>query len=198
MKRIFDVLVSWGPPGLFGLAVIDGAGLPMPGGVDLIVIFLAARAAAPLWMLALIAVLGSTLGNLILFSLARKGGEEYLRKHTLSRFGKKVREWFQHYGLVGVFIVALVPLPVMPTKIFVICAGALGTTIRSFALVFGSARVLRYLGLAYLGGAMGENAPLFLRLHVRELVLFSVALFLACLLLVKVTDARRARLTASR
>ena len=196
MKRFVDLLLSWGPAGLFTLAVLDGAGVPIPGGVDVLILFLASREPAAAPVLAALAIAGSTIGNLILFYIAHKGGEMYLERHTLSRGGRRFREWFQHYGLLTVFTSALVPLPVMPMKIFVICAGALGTAVRSFLIVFVTARVLRYSGLAFLGAAMGDDALLFLKLHAKELVFFAAALFLALFAAVKYVDRRR-RLTAT-
>jgi hypothetical protein len=41
MKSFLASLVAWGPTGLFIAAFLDGAGLPIPGGVDALVIFLA-------------------------------------------------------------------------------------------------------------------------------------------------------------
>src|SRR5260370_5801331 len=159
MKRLLALFVSWGAPGLFAVAFLDGAGLTIPGGVDALIIYLSSKMPEQMWLLAALAVTGSILGNLILFFIARKGGEIYVHRHTLSRGGKKFRQWFQHYGMLTVFIAALVPLPVMPMKIFVVCSGALGSPIRAFVLTFIAARTLRYDGLSHLGASTGAHPP---------------------------------------
>ena len=40
MRHLRDILVSWGPAGVFLFAAIDGAGVPNPGGTDLLLIAL--------------------------------------------------------------------------------------------------------------------------------------------------------------
>ena len=75
----------------------------------------------------------------------------FLDKRTASKRSKRFREWFDHYGLLTVFVAALVPLPVMPLKMFVFCSGALGVSPSRFVAVFLAARIPRYLGLALLG-----------------------------------------------
>lgn len=193
MKRLAELLVSWGPLGLFLFALADGAGVPVPGGVDALLVFLASQSEATPLVLALLAVVGSTIGNSMLFYLSRKGGELYLERHTLSRGGRKFREWFHHYGIATVFVSALIPLPIMPMKIFVICAGALGSSLRTFLIAFVSARVIRYSGLAYLGKSMGKDALLWLRLHAVDLGMTALAICVALFLLIRIADWWRAR-----
>ena len=191
MKALLASLVAMGPAGLFLLAILDGAGLPVPGGVDVLVVFLASKNPGSPYELAAFAVAGSVIGNLILFSIARKGGQLYLDKRTASGGGARFRNWFHHYGLLTVFISALVPLPVMPMKIFVLCAGALGGGVTAFVAVFLLARVLRYSALAYLGSQMGDQAMLYLKQHVWNLVAFAAGLFIVLYLLIKVADRIR-------
>lgn len=191
MTKIKALLLVWGIPGLFAFALLDGAGLPLPGGLDVALIFLATQMPDRIYALAATAVVGSSIGVLILFSLARKGGELYLSRHTMSKTGQRFRRWFQHYGLLTVFIVALVPLPVMPMKIFVLCAGALGSPRRAFLAVFVFARVIRYVALANLGKRMGDHAWTYLRANKWYLALISVALFAVLYALVKIADRRR-------
>lgn len=193
MKKLAATLLAWGLPGLFAMTIFDGAGLPIPGGVDALVMYLSSQRPAEWMLVALIAVIGSTIGNSIMFFIARKGGEIYLERHTLHAFGRKLRAWFQHYGMVAVFIAALVPLPVMPMKIFTICSGALGTPVRAFMITFFCARIIRYLGLAYLGSEMGDHALDYVKSHVWQMVGLSVILFLILFAIVKVADYRKAK-----
>ena len=69
---------------------------------------------------------------------------------------QRFRAWFERYGLVTVFVPALIPFP-MPLKLFVISAGVLGTTARAFLRVMLLARMLRYGGDVWLGVALSET-----------------------------------------
>jgi membrane protein DedA with SNARE-associated domain len=193
MKNFVATLTAWGPAGLLLFSALDGAGVPMPGGVDVLIVYLASTAQWSMWLLVLAAVAGSVAGNLVLFAIARKGGQAYLDRRTQHGRTARFRRWFHHYGLLTVFIAALVPLPVMPMKIFTLCSGALGTSIPAFVGVLGLARVLRYSGLAYLGSLMGTNALPYLRSHVKELALIALLLFIVLYGMVKLIDLRRAR-----
>lgn len=191
MRQLVATLTEWGPSGLFLFALLDGAGLPMPGGVDVLVVFLASKGLWGVWSLSTVAVIGSAAGNLLLFAIARAGGHRYLDKRTTSGNASRFRRWFQHYGLLTVFVSALVPLPVMPMKIFVLCAGALGSTVPAFLGAFVTARLIRYTGLAYLGSHMGENALAYVGSHLPELMLFAACLFFVLYLIIKFFDSRR-------
>ena len=192
MKEFLASLVEWGLAGLFVAALLDGAGVPVPSGVDVLIVFLATRLPEQVIMMAALAVLGSVTGNLLLFAIARRGGQMFLEKRTASKRSRRFRHWFDQYGLLTVFVAALVPLPVMPLKLFVFCSGALGVSPGRFLAVFIGARIPRYLGLALLGRAMGNDALTFLKVHAWHLAGFAAALFIMLVLLVKLMDRRRA------
>lgn len=191
MKQLVASLTAWGASGLFLVSLLDGVGVPMPGGVDVLIIFLATKGKWSVLQLACTAVVGSTFGNLLLFALARRGGQVFLDKRTQSPSARKFRNWFHHYGLVTVFVAALVPLPIMPMKIFVLCAGALGEPVGAFVRTFVTARIIRYTALAYIGDRMGDNALPYIGAHAWELTGFAVALFVALYLIAMVIDKRR-------
>jgi membrane protein DedA with SNARE-associated domain len=190
MKEFLSSLIAWGSPGLFLAALLDGAGLPIPSGVDVLVMYLASQSPEQTFWLAIVAVLGSVIGNFILFLIARRGGQAFLEKRSSSKRSRRFRHWFDTYGLSTVFVSALVPLPVMPMKIFVLSAGALGSQPLRFLAVFLSARIPRYVGLAMLGRAMGNHAMAYLKSHVWYLVGFAVVLFLVLAVIVRYIDAR--------
>lgn len=192
MKAFFNKLVALGPFGIFLVGIIDGAGLPNPSGPDIILLLYASQRPDTAFLAAALAVLGSVIGSYILFSIARKGGEVYLERHTESARGKKLRAWFQHYGLITVFIPAMIPIP-MPLKLFVICAGALGIRARAFLAVLALARIPRYFAIAYLGSKLGEESMGYLGKHKWDLVLIALGLMVFCFALVKFTDRMRAR-----
>jgi membrane protein YqaA with SNARE-associated domain len=196
LKEFVATLVAWGPPGLLILAALDSAGIPIPAAVDALLMVLAANAPGTAYFSAAMAVAGSLCGSMFLFFVARKGGEKYLEKHTIGERGKKLRQWFQHYGLLTVFISAISPIP-MPMKLFVISAGALGVSPRSFFLTILAARVPRYGALAYLGSQLGTEAGTYLKSHVWQIGGVLALLFVVLFGCVKVMDRRRAQAAVS-
>jgi len=160
------------------LATLDSVGLPVVGGVDILLVTLSARDPNLAFLAALCAIAGSLIGSVILFGIARKGGEVLLAKHISSRKGARLHAWFECYGLVTVFIPALSPIP-LPLKIPVICAGALEVRWSRFIAVIASARAIRYFGLAFLGRVYGQAAARFITEH--WLLLTVIALGLAAL-----------------
>jgi membrane protein YqaA with SNARE-associated domain len=190
VRKFIDTLLAWGPLGVFLIAIIDSAGIPVVYGVDGLVILFAIRSPGAGYSTAAIAVLGSLVGSLILFFIARRGGEAYFERRAQSPRGIRMKRWFQEYGLLTVFVPALVPIP-MPLKLFVIAAGAFQVNPFVFTFVLAAARIPRYFGLAWLGLRLKDQTWPYLRHHVWQLVLFAVALFVILYLTIKVIDRRR-------
>ncbi len=76
--------MSWGPIGVFLLGLLDSTGIPMVGGVDALIVLVAVMNPTQGYLAAGAAIAGSLIGSLVLFLIARKGGEEYHRRHTSS------------------------------------------------------------------------------------------------------------------
>lgn len=189
MKELATTLTSWGPLGLFLLAMLDSAGVPLPAAVDALVVATAVFNPSLAYVGAGAATAGSLIGCLFLFFIARRGGRAYLDRVTTGGRAATFREWFNTYGLITVFVPTLLPIP-LPVKVAVLCAGALGVKPQTFLLVVLAARVPRYLGLAWLGLQLGENAVPWVKEHVWHMVGFAVLLGLLLTLLVK-WNARR-------
>ena len=178
------MLASWGPAGLLVLAMLDSAGVPLPAAVDALLVTTAVMDPGTAFLGALAAILGSVAGSLFLFYLARKGGQAYLNRVTATGRAATFREWFQVYGLITVFIPALLPIP-LPLKVFVICAGALGVSPVRYVAVVLAARIPRYLGLAWLGAHFGPETMPFIKSHVPHLLLSALLLALILGLVVR-------------
>jgi membrane protein YqaA with SNARE-associated domain len=187
--KITAFLVALGPWGILAVAFID-AGIPIPNGLDFLVILLSVKepASAPLWVA--LAVLGSSTGNLVLFYLSRKGGQRLLKAEAPEGYRKRFRLWFNRYGLVTVFIPALIPIP-MPLKFFVVSSGMLGISWMYFLAVVLLARSLRYGAEAYLGVQLGEHSTQYLKDHTRQLAAFAALLFVGLYLLIRLSDRWR-------
>lgn len=136
----------------------------MVGGVDALLIAVATNEPEQAYWAALMALCGSLAGSLILFFVARKGGEVLLMRHVTSRTGARLHLWFQRWGLATVFVPALSPIP-LPMKIPVFCAGALQVRLAYFVAVVVAARTIRYFGLAYLGQHYGQQTLHYLASH---------------------------------
>ena len=190
MRHFHDLLVSWGPLGLLVLSIVESAGIPNPGGTDALLLVLTIARPSDAVLAAAVAVIGSLIGTLIFFEILRKGGQRFLDRYTSSGRGLRVRAWFQRYGLIAVFIPALLPIPILPFKALVACAGAMRVNRARFLLVLAGARIVRYGGLAYLGAELGENSAAWLKGHVWHMLAVAVLLFVVLYAL-----ARRARRT---
>lgn len=190
MKAFVQLLTSWGPLGLFFLAILDSAGVPLPAAVDALLVATAAVNPASAYLAAGVAVVGSVIGCMILFLIGRKGGQTYLDRVTQTGRAAKFRAWFQTYGLITVFIPALLPIP-LPVKVFVLSAGALGVRPLTLLGVVLAARVPRYFGLAWLGSELGDHTMSWLKAHLLHLFLFAILLGLLLGLAVKLIARKR-------
>jgi membrane protein YqaA with SNARE-associated domain len=191
MHRFRDLAVSWGPLGIFLFAVVDSLGVPNPGGTDALVILVSIANPESAWLCAMLAIMGSLMGSAGFLEITRRGGERYLLKYTASGRGLRLRAWFLRYGLVTVFIPALLPLPFLPYKVFAACAGAMSVSRTRFMLVVAAARIPRYFALAYLGATLGEKSGAWITGHLWQMGVFAVALFIALYGLIRFADRKR-------
>jgi len=196
VKALLATLVAWGPLGLFLFAVIDGAGVPSPNGVDALLLLLTINRPSFAYGFAALTLVGSAIGCTLLFYMARKGGEASLKKYRSRPRFARLEAWFQHYGLLTIFIPALLPIP-LPLKFFILCAGVFEVRFRLFLAVLLTARLPRYFLLAYLGAQLGTASFSWLGAHVWHMLGFAAALFLFLYLLILLADKRR-KLTRNR
>jgi membrane protein DedA with SNARE-associated domain len=191
MRHFWALVGSWGPPGVFATALIESLGIPNPGGTDVLLLAVTIASPSSAVLCALLAVAGSLIGTAVFFEIMRRGGERFLAERTTSGRGARFRAWFLRYGLVTVFIPALLPIPFLPFKFFAACAGAMGVSRTRFLLVLLAARLPRYLGLAYLGSQLGENSFTWARSHMWQMVAFAVILFMLLFALIRFSDRKR-------
>ncbi len=193
LRKLANFLVAVGPWGLLVLAFLDSTGVPIPNALDAYLVFLSAKDPGRAYWYAAVAVAGSLIGNAALFLVARRGGRRFLQRAEQGR-SQRFRRWFNRFGLVTVFVPALMPIP-MPLKMFVICAGALETRLLTFLMVILLARIGRYFGEAWLGVRLGLESTTFLRTHVGQFVLAAIALFVLLSLLIVSSERWRSRRT---
>ena len=130
--------------------------VPMPGGVDAVLLLLAA--ARPSWMLIYVAsaTIGSTIGCVALYHLSRRAGKKALTRFSASK-QKRVKDLIDRYDVMSVLVASLLPPP-FPFKLFVVSAGVFRLNLMRFTLAVAGGRTFRYLLLAYLAARYGDQA----------------------------------------
>lgn len=156
LGQVSQYLVSLGPFGLFAIAFLDSVMVPMPGGVDAVLLLLAA--ARPSWMLIYVAAatIGSTIGCVALYRLSQRAGKKALSKFSESK-QKRVKDLIDRYDVMSVLVASLLPPP-FPFKLFVVSAGVFRLNLMRFTLAVAGGRTVRYLLLAYLAARYGDQA----------------------------------------
>jgi membrane protein YqaA with SNARE-associated domain len=156
LGQVSQYLISLGPFGLFAIAFLDSVMVPMPGGVDAVLLLLAA--ARPSWMLIYVAAatIGSTIGCVALYRLSQRAGKKALSKFSESK-QKRVKDLIDRYDVMSVLVASLLPPP-FPFKLFVVSAGVFRLNLMRFTLAVAGGRTFRYLLLAYLAARYGDQA----------------------------------------
>jgi membrane protein YqaA with SNARE-associated domain len=163
-----------GAPGLFLISFLDSSILTFPVINDLLLIELSIQRPARTPLYALMASLGSVLGCVLLYFIARKGGEAFFQKKAGAR-GEVIRGWVERNGFGGMLVAALLPPPT-PFKIFVFAAGVFEMPLASFAGAITLARLFRYFGVGYLAVRYGAAALPYLSTHKIEVAVIAVVL----------------------
>src|SRR6516164_9602661 len=105
LKRWKEKIVAFasvlGAPGLFLISFLDSSVLTFPVINDLLLIELSIQHPARMPLYALLAMLGSVLGCVVLFYLAEKGGEALFHKHAGNR-AQAIHNWVVHNGFGGI------------------------------------------------------------------------------------------------
>jgi membrane protein YqaA with SNARE-associated domain len=184
MKRFLDWVqgfaLALGGPGIFLIAFLDSSVLSFPEVVDLLIVWLTIQHPHRMIFYAGLATLGSVAGCMVLFLIARKGGEAFLRKRVHERHVDRAMLFVRKYGMLSVLIPSLLPPPA-PFKIFVLTAGVAQIRTLDFVAAIGIGRGLRYFGEGLLALWYGEQAAAFLRDNAQRVAFWTagVALVLA-------------------
>lgn len=160
-QAILPLAQALGGPGLALIGFLDSSFLTFPEVADLLIVVLTVSHPSRWFYYGAMTTAGSTLGCLVLFLVARKGGEAVLTKFVSARTKERGFDLFRRFGLFTVVIGSLMPPP-MPFKPFVILAGATGVRTMSFISVVVAGRGFRYIGEAWLAYVYGEQAMTYL------------------------------------
>ena len=156
LEAVKNHLLTLGIPGLFLVSFLDSAGVPLPGGVDLVVMLLSWQRPSLYFLVAVVAALGSTLGCFVLYRIARTGGDA-----MMARFPPEKQEWVKEKVRRNdtlAMLVAMLGPPPFPTKLFILVAGVVRMDWRRFVSAVFAGRLVRFLGEAYLAVQLGDRA----------------------------------------
>ncbi|MGA2428934.1 MAG: VTT domain-containing protein [Candidatus Acidiferrum sp.] len=193
-QKIVAFAGGLGAPGLFLISFLDSSVLTFPVINDLLLIDLAVQRPARMMLYAAMAMLGSTLGCVLLYFLAKKGGEAVFHRKAGPR-GAKIRQWVEKNGFAGMLIAALLPPPT-PFKFFVLAAGVFEVPLLSFTSAIALARTVRYFAIGYLAVRYGAQALPFLAQH-KLLVTAAVIVLVAASYAISRLILREERIVAS-
>jgi len=182
-------VASSGGLGLFLVAFLDSTFLPFPSVNDFLLMDLSILAPSRMFYYASMSTLGSVIGCLVLYAIARKGEEAAFQQ----RAGKRaagVRHWIERYGFLSLLVAALLPPPT-PFKFFVLAAGALGMELRPFVVALVIARGLRFYGEGYFAVRYGQYAIQLMAQHKLAFVLAAVLSVVALYAMIHLLIDRR-------
>jgi membrane protein YqaA with SNARE-associated domain len=160
LTSVSQYLIAYGPFGLFGIALLDSALIPLPGGPDAVLILLSTARPAwvPIYVLA--ATLGSVIGCLIFYYISRRAGKGALKRFS-PRKQARVKELIDRYDVLSVLVSSILPPP-FPFKLFLATAGVFRFSVVRFALAVAAGRAFRYALIGYLAAHYGEHARVLL------------------------------------
>jgi membrane protein YqaA with SNARE-associated domain len=170
---IQGVALTLGGPGLFLIAFLDSSFLSLPQINDLLLVWMVTRHPQLMPYYALMAVLGSIAGCLVMYYIGRKGGDALMKKHFSGPSSLRHMALFQRYGVLAVLVPSLLPPPA-PFKIFVILAGVARIPVLKFCAAIAIGRGIRYFGEGLLAVWFGQQAMAYVAEHGREVSLWLV------------------------
>ena len=179
--RIKDWLIGFGAFGVFGIALLDAALIPIPGGPDAVVMTLSHlnHAMMPVYVLA--AVLGSTLGCLVPYWIGRASGEAALRRFSPEKRERATR-LIDRYDVWAMLVGAVLPPP-FPFKVFLISAGVFRMKVWRFLAALAIGRSLRFVLEGVLAVRYGEQAMDVFRHHYPKIGLGLAAAVIVALII---------------
>ncbi len=156
LVRLSDYFIALGPFGLFAVALLDSAFVPLPSSADAVMLLLSTAHPRLMLFYAFLATAGSTIGCVILYYISRRAGRRALGKFS-ERKQKRVKELIDHYDVLAVLVASLLPPP-FPFKLFVVTAGVFRFSLLRFTLAIIAGRAFRFLLEGYFAIRFGSQA----------------------------------------
>lgn len=175
--RLSDYFIALGPFGLFAVALLDSAFVPLPSSADALMLLLSAAHPRLMLLYALLATAGSTIGCVILYYISRRAGRRALNKFSEAK-QKRVKELIDRYDVLAVLVASLLPPP-FPFKLFVITAGVFRFSVLRFALAIVAGRAFRFLLEGFFAVRYGSQAKQLLAKYYPWIGLVAVLVLIA-------------------
>ena len=163
LTRVSEYLITFGAFGLFAVALLDSAFVPLPSSADALMLLLSTT--HPRWMLlyAFMATAGSALGCWILYAVSRRAGARALRKFSEAK-QKRVKDLIERYDMASVLVATLLPPP-FPFKLFVVTAGVFRFSFTRFMIAIVIGRAFRFLLEGFFAVRYGAEAKAILAMY---------------------------------
>jgi membrane protein YqaA with SNARE-associated domain len=142
--------------GFIPLGLLDASILPLPGSMDALTIVLAAKRSDLWFYYAIMATIGSVIGEFLTYRLARRGGKEMAERKVSKRTLQKAYAIFERWGFGAIAVAAILPPPI-PLLPFVLAAGAMRYSPYKFTAAMATGRMARYTILAFLAQRYGRG-----------------------------------------
>jgi len=175
---LHTLALGLGGPGLFVIAFLDSSFLSLPQINDLLVVLMVTEHKNRVLYYAAMATFGSVAGCYVIYVLAHKGGDAFLRKRLKPGHVERALAAYKRNGLLALMIPALLPPPA-PFKLFVLAAGLARVRPLQFVIALTVARGARYIALGILAVYYGDTALELMQTHGRTVALVVVGLLVA-------------------
>ncbi len=194
VQALVAILTPYGGWGLFGIAFLDSSFLTFPILNDLFVFWLSVRRPERMLFYATMTALGSVLGCLVIYLLAKRAGEAMLRRRARPEQVERIVRWYERYRFLTLAVPAVLPPPA-PFKVFIIAAGVLQVSWRHFLTAVVLGRGARYYLVGFLAVHYGEQGITFISENFLQVSLLAAALVAMGFLILRL--ASRARVAGS-
>lgn len=178
-RQVVGMPVIYAMPMMVIVGALDSSLLSLPEVNDYITIARIANNPNEVYYFPFFPAIGSMIGCLLLYRIARRGERFVVRKFHPKHL-ERVQELYRKWGVLALVIPALLPPP-MPFKIFVATAGVMNYPIGRFALVILIARMIRYYFwgiLAYFFQNRVRRILFWMETHILEILVVTVGIIL--------------------
>ena len=172
---IYGFALAIGGPGVLAIAFLDSSFVSLPQINDILVVLMVTKNKAWMPYYAAMATLGSVAGCYVIYYLAERGGEAFLRRRIRAGHSARALALYRRHGLLALIVPALLPPPA-PFKLFVLLAGVAEVPPLRFVAAIAVARGARYLVLGTLAIWYGDLALDLMRTRGREVALWLAGL----------------------
>lgn len=141
---VLAVMKPLGIWGLGGLALLDSALIPIPGGLDGMLIPYVQANPKLFLLYCLMGAAAAALGSLVPFYIGRAGGELFLLKRINRERYEKLRDRFERQEFFAILVPSLGPPPT-PLKVFQFAAGVFEMKPMTFLLATFLGKFVQFL-----------------------------------------------------